>query len=155
MNDTFYTSVSRFGNDILVRGYRDGNRYSERVRFSPTLYVPAEGGDWKSLTGRPLKPIEFDSMREAREFIQQYGDTSNFEIHGNTNYLAQYVQEKFPGTIEFNRDIINVTTIDIEVASDDGFPEPQQADHPVITITLKNNIDNILLCLGVRRLRYF
>ena len=149
MNNTFYTSVSRFANDILVRGYRDGNKYSERVRFSPTLYVPAEGGDWKSLTGAPLKPIDFDTMREAKEFIQQYGDTSNFKIHGNTNYIAQYVQEKYPGTIEFNRDIINVTTIDIEVASDEGFPEPQYADHPVITITLKNNIDNIYYVWGL------
>lgn len=145
----FYTSVSRFGNDILVRGYRDGQRYSDRVRFSPTLFVPSEKGTWKSLDGLPLADIKFDTMREAREFMQQYESTSNFKIYGNTNYIAQYIQENHPGKIEFDRDVINVTTIDIEVASDDGFPEPEDALHPVITITVKNNIDNTYYVWGL------
>jgi DNA polymerase elongation subunit (family B) len=148
MND-FYTSVSRFGNDILVRGYKDGHRFADRVRFGPTLFVPAEGGDWKSLDGAPLKPIQLDTMKEAREFIQQYGEMSNFKIHGNTNYIAQFTQDRYPGNIEFDRDSINVTTIDIEVASDEGFPEPDQANYPVITITIKNNIDNTYYVWGL------
>jgi len=149
MND-FYTNVSRFGNQILVRGYNaEGLPFQRKFDFSPTLFVPSEKGDWKSLDGQPLAPVDFDSMREAREFIQQYEGTSNFKIYGNTNYIAQFVQKHYPGKIEFNRDKVNVTTIDIEVASDEGFPEPSRADHPVITITVKNNINNVYYVWGL------
>ena len=34
---------------------------------------------------------------------------------------------------------MNICTIDIEVASEDGFPEPEQARYEIITITIKNN----------------
>lgn len=149
MNE-FYTSVSRFGNDILLRGYRDGQRFSDRIKFGPTLFVPsAKGKEWKSLDGMPLEPVAFDTMKEARGFIDNYGETSNFKIYGNTNYIAQFVQDRYPGTISFDRDVINVTTIDIEVASDNGFPEPEDALHPVITITVKNNIDNTYYVWGL------
>jgi len=145
----FYTNVSRFGNDLLVRGYKDNHRFAERVKFSPTLFVPSEKGTWKSLDGISLMDIDFDTMKEAREFIQQYGEASNFKVYGNTNYLAQYVQKEYPGKIDFNRESINVTTIDIEVASDEGFPEPRQANYPVISIALKNNIDNTYYVWGL------
>ena len=145
----FYTNVSRFGNDLLVRGYKDGHRFADRVKFSPTLFVPAEKGDWKSLDGINLMPVDFENMREAKEFIQQYGEASNFKVYGNTNYIAQYVQSEYPGKIGFNRDHINVTTIDIEVASDEGFPEPKHANYPVISIALKNNIDNVYYVWGL------
>ena len=34
----FYTSVEQAGNRLLVRGYENGNRYSVRVPFNPTLF---------------------------------------------------------------------------------------------------------------------
>jgi len=145
----FYTNVSRFGNSLLVRGYKNGHKFQDRVNFAPTLFVPSENGDWKSLDGTKLAPVELDSMREAKDFMAQYGDTSNFKIYGNTNYIAQYVQQQHPGNIEFNRDNINVTTIDIEVASDEGFPQPREANYPVISIALKNNIDNVYYVWGL------
>ena len=35
----FYTSVERFGQNILWRGYdANGKRFSKKVQFEPTLY---------------------------------------------------------------------------------------------------------------------
>lgn len=146
----FYTSVCRFGNDILLRGYEYGNRISRKEKFKPSLYVPdAKNGNWKSLKGDPLTEITFDTMREAKEFMEQYKDIEGFKIHGNTNYIAQFINENYPGNIQFDPEKTNITTIDIEVASDDGFPEPEQAAHEIITITLKNNQDNIYYVWGM------
>jgi DNA polymerase elongation subunit (family B) len=39
--------------------------------------------------------------------------------------------------IPFDASQVSIWTIDIEVESDDGFPEPSKADHPVISITMK------------------
>ena len=35
----FYTSVERFGSNILHRGYENGKRFSRKVKYQPTLYI--------------------------------------------------------------------------------------------------------------------
>ena len=34
----FYTNVIRFGNNLLIREIRNGERVKKRVRYSPTLF---------------------------------------------------------------------------------------------------------------------
>lgn len=146
----FYTNLSRYGNSLLYRGYKDGKRMHVKVPFSPTLYVPVEKQtQFKSLDGKYLEPVKLETMREAKEFMERYKDVSNFEIYGNTNYIAQYVAEHWPGEIKFDRNQINVTYIDIEVQSNEGFPEPEEAKYPVTAICLKNNIDNTFYVWGL------
>ena len=121
-----------------------------KVPFSPTLYVPVEKPTaFKSLDGKYVEPVKLETMREAKEFMERYKDVSNFEIYGNTNYIAQYVAEHWPGEIKFDRNQINVTFIDIEVQSNEGFPEPEEAKYPVTAICLKNNIDNTFYVWGL------
>ena len=146
----FYTCVNRYGNNLLYCGYENGKRVARKVPFAPTLYLPTQKPTgYKSIDGTDLQPRLLDSMRDAKDFIATYKDVDNFKVYGNTNYVSQYLQEKFPGNIDFDRDVVNVTTIDIEVASDDGFPFPEEANHPVISITVKNNIDNTYYVWGL------
>jgi len=146
----FYTSLSRFGNNILYRGYRDGKRIMHKVPFSPTLYVPVEKPtQFKSLDGKYVEPVKLETMREAKEFVERYKDVSNFDIYGNTNYIAQFVGEHWKKEIDFDINLINVTNIDIEVQSDEGFPEPDEAKYPITSITVKNNIDNTYYTWGL------
>lgn len=146
----FYTNISRFGNSILYRGYKDGKRVQTKVPFSPTLFVPVEKPTgYVALDGKHVEPIKLETMREAKEFMERYKDVSNFDIYGNTNYLAQFTAEKFPGQIAFDPALINITYIDIEVQSDEGFPEPDQAKYPITAITIKNNIDNTFYTWGL------
>ena len=146
----FYTSVNRFGNNILYRGFEDGERIAKKVPYMPTLFVKSthETG-WFNLQNEPVLPKTFDSMRDARDFIKQYDGVDNFTIYGTTNYVTQFINDRFPEAPKFDREKINVTTIDIEVASDDGFPFVEQAAHPVISITMKNNIDGIYRVWGL------
>ena len=67
----FYTSVERFGNSLLYRGYgANGNKIFQRIKYKPTLYISSKKADtkWKALDGTPVEPMYFDSMREAKEF---------------------------------------------------------------------------------------
>jgi DNA polymerase elongation subunit (family B) len=140
---TFYTSISRYGNSLLYRGYEDGKRVKRKIPFKPTLYVKGKGNSkFNALDGTNVDAIKLDSMREAKEFIEKYEGIDNFKIYGNTNYIAQFIAETFPGKIEFDRQKIRVHNIDIEVASDAGFPEPDQAAHPVTAICIKDSILN-------------
>ena len=147
----FYTNVARYGNTLLYRGYKNGHRFEDRIRFAPTLYQADPAGTAYTMDGIRVSPRLFDTMREVKDYTQQWKDVGGADkkLYGNTNFIAQFIQEKFPDTIDFNRDQVNVSTIDIEVASDDGFPEPDQALHEVITITIKNNIDNIYYVWGM------
>ena len=149
MNEFFYTNVNRIGNDILVRGYKDGKRVKGRVEFKPTLFIPTkEPTNYKTINGMPVGVIQPGTMRDCRDFVNKYKHIDNFEIHGNQNYVHQYIGATWPGLIEFDRSRVRVTTIDIEVESDQGFPQPSDALHPVTAITTKDNIDDIFYCWG-------
>lgn len=146
----FYTSVNRYGNNILLRGIHNGRRIAKKVAFQPTLYIPAQkDSEWKTLEGYPVDPRTFASMKDAGEFIRTYENVENFTVYGNTNYVTQFITEFYGQQIDFDRDAVNVTSIDIEVASDAGFPHPDQAEHPIISIALKNNIDNLYHVWGL------
>lgn len=147
----YYTNVTRYGSSLLYRGYQNGERVQERVKFKPTLYVPSDKpSKFRTLYGQKVSPIEFPDMREASDFLKQYEDVPNYTVSGMSNFITQFIGNKFPNEIQFERDKINVTTIDIEVASDEGFPFPEEAAHEVISITAKNNIDNIYYVWGTR-----
>lgn len=146
----FYTSVVRYGNSMLYRGYNNrGERVIRTDFFKPEFFVPSkkETG-WRGLDGSPVGPVSFDSMREAKNWLDQYKDVSGFSIYGNPNYIHQYITSKYPRDIDFDRDRINVSTIDIETEYDDGFPHPSEASQRILAITLKNNIDNIYWVWG-------
>ena len=148
----FYTCVDRYKNKILYRGYENGKAVKpDPIQYMPTLFkVSRTKSDVISLDGRFLQPKTFNSIFEANQEVKKEQETSNaLPLYGSTKWANAYLTEEFPNDIEFDRDIINVTTLDIEVASDDGFPHPDQAAHPIISITLKNNIDNTYYVWGL------
>ena len=146
---TFYTHAFRHGKVIKYTGYENGDKVSYTIPFRPSLYVTTKKeAKWHALDGTPVEPIHFGSMSEATEFMKQYKDVPNFDIYGNTNYVAQYINEEFPGNIEWDRSLINVTSLDIETKFGEGFPDPAIADQEVTAITTKNNIDDVYYTFG-------
>ena len=141
----FYTNVSRFGNNLLYIGYKGGQRVQKRIPFKPTLYVstPEPKSGWKTLFDEAVDPIEFDSMRDATDFTKRYQGVDTFNIYGMNDFVAQFIAQKYPEEIKFNRDDVSVTSFDIEVQSDEGFPEPKYANYPITAITTKNNKENV------------
>ena len=139
---SFYTCVNRYGNNMLYRGYDDqGKAVKARMPFEPTMYLVSQKatGEWKTLHGQPVEPIKLESMSEANDFVKKYKDIDNFQVHGNSNFTAQFLNHKHPGKIDYDSKLINVGNIDIEVQSDDGFPEPDQAKYPVTAICYKSS----------------
>lgn len=151
---SFYTNVARFGNQILYRGYTDnGTAITQKYKFKPTLFVPNNGNqesEWTTMEGQSVAPMQFDSMGDARDFMQQYEDVIGFKFWGNTNYIHQFITAKFPGDIKFDRSFLNVANIDIEVHSDAGFPTPEEAAHPITAITLKTSRSSVYHVWGLK-----
>lgn len=138
----FYTSVEKYGNSILYIGYNNGRRFEKKIPFSPSLYIPTkdENADFTSLIGnKPLKKKIFESMSEAKDFTEKYKEVSGFDIYGNTNFVAQYIQEKFPGKIDFNMADINICSYDIEVDVTDSYADINEADKEITSISYKSS----------------
>ena len=152
MNQTFYTNAFRYGKVIKYIGYENGNKISYSVPFKPSLFVTSnkarDDSSWNALDGTPVEPIVFNDMSEATNFNKSYSDVPSFKIFGNTNYVVQYINEEFPGDIAWDRNLINVTSLDIECKFGDGFPEPALADQEITAITTKNNIDDTYYTFG-------
>lgn len=147
----FYTNVSKRGDYILYRGIKNNVPIIEKYKFKPTLFVKHDKAEeWKSLYGEPLKPIKFDSMGEAYNFLKTYKDVSGYEIHGNEKFVCQFVQHLFPGDIKFDSKHIRCFNFDIEVLSEEGFPEPETADFPVVSIALQDSKTNKRYVWGLK-----
>ena len=148
----FYTNVERYMNDLLVRGYENGRPFARKVRFKPTLFVRArENATHKSLLGNiPLGATRFDSMSEAKNWIDQYKDVHGFDIAGTTNYIAQYIQEEYPGNIDFDVNKINIFSFDIEVDISNGYPDVNTADKPITSIAMKSSKSSTYHLLGMK-----
>ena len=85
----FYTSVEQAGNRLLVRGYENGNRYSVKVPFNPTLYLPTKNySEWRTLEGDCVEPISLDLSLMQSEFIKNYKEVDDFDIYGNSRFFV-------------------------------------------------------------------
>ena len=145
----FYTNVINFGDYILVRGVKNGERITSRHKFQPTLFVPVKKKtQYKSLDGKYLAPVKQQSIKQARSFVQQYEYQPGL-VYGMTRYQFQYISDTWSGEIAWKMDDILVVTIDIEVASDNGFPKVEDSIEELLSITIKNHQSKQIVVFGV------
>ena len=136
----FYTNVQMVGDQFLVRGYDNGEHFMIREKFFPTLFVPSKKpSKYKTLQGEYVDSIQPGSVRECRDFIKKYDGVEGFKIYGNDRYIYQYISDKYPGDqIIFDIDKVKLATIDIEVASENGFPDVESAAEEILLITIQD-----------------
>ena len=143
----FYTNVQMVGDHFLVRGYENGQSFMTREKFYPTLFVPSKKKTkYKTLTGEYVETIQPGSVRDCREFIKKYDGVEGFKIYGNDRYIYQYISDNYPeDQIKFDISKIKLVTIDIEVASENGFPDVESAAEEMLLITIQDyNTKNII-----------
>jgi DNA polymerase elongation subunit (family B) len=136
---SFYTNVQSFGNNILYRGIQNGKRVKQRVEYSPSLYIPSKKiTNFTSLDGDYLDQKIFTDIRSAREFVKQFEGVSNAtKIYGQTRFEYAFIADQHHGMVDYDFDKVLVGVIDIEVGSENGFPNPYQANEPITAIALK------------------
>ncbi|MHA2403798.1 MAG: DNA polymerase domain-containing protein, partial [Candidatus Kariarchaeaceae archaeon] len=143
----FYTNVQMVGDHFLVRGYENGQSFMTREKFYPTLFVPSKKKTkYKTLNGEYVETVQPGSVRDCREFIKKYDGVEGFKIYGNDRYIYQYISDNYPeDQIKFDISKIKLVTIDIEVASENGFPDVESAAEEMLLITIQDyNTKNII-----------
>ncbi len=110
--NSFYTSVNLIGNNLFYIGYENNIRIQRKFKFSPTLYVVSnKPTNWKTLDGRYAKPMQFDTVGEARDFKDKYKDVENFDIHGYDRFLYQYISQEFKGEVDYDIKTLKITSL--------------------------------------------
>ncbi len=147
---SIYTNVTLLGDTILCRGYENGQQISFREVIKPTLFVPSQKGDWRSVDGQKMSPVVQDGARRAREFIAKYKDVDGFEVHGYERFVYQWISEKYPERMKFNLRTMKIYTIDIEVECENGFPDTEAAAEKLLLITVKDLSSGKFITWGTR-----
>jgi DNA polymerase elongation subunit (family B) len=135
----FYTSVQCFGNNILYRGIQNGKRVKDKINYSPSLFIPSKKiTNYTSLEGDYLDEKKFDSVKTARDYIKQFEGVSGApRICGQTRFEYAFIADQHTGMVDYDYEKVSVAVIDIEVGSENGFPDPYQANEPITAICLK------------------
>ena len=134
----YYTNVASIGNNILYRGVKDGRRVKLKIAYTPTLYLPSKKPtDFTNLEGEYLEPMKFESIREARDFVKRYNEVDNFKIYGNNSYAYAFIADTQKGMVDWDINQLSIAMIDIEVGSENGFPDPYLANEQITAICLR------------------
>ena len=135
----FYTSAQLHYDNILLRGYENGQRVQLTIPCKPYLFLNSKTGEspWRTLQGKAVDRIDFASPSDARDFIKRYSDVDGFDIFGFTNHLYPFINDYYSGQLDYDVSLISKINIDIEVAADEGFPNIELADKEITAITMK------------------
>jgi DNA polymerase elongation subunit (family B) len=116
----------------------DGKRVKQRIDYSPSLYIRSKTGQYKTLDGKTLERKRFDDINGAREYIKGFKDVSGApKIYGNNRYEYAFIGEQHKSMVDWDQDKIVIGVVDIEVGSENGFPDPYLANEPITAICLK------------------
>ena len=135
----FYTNVQNFSGYILYRGVKDGKRVKERIDYHPSLFIPSKKiTSFTNLEGDYLDQKVFKSIKAAKEYMKQFDGVANApKIYGQTRYEYAFIADQHRGMVEWDKDKVEVSIIDIEVGSENGFPDPYEANEPITAIAIK------------------
>tara|TARA_B100001094_G_scaffold192304_1_gene186175 strand:- start:1682 stop:4168 length:2487 start_codon:yes stop_codon:yes gene_type:complete len=138
-NMRFYTSVNSVGNEIFVKGFNNGKRFTEKVPYQPAMFMKCNAGEktkYRDIYGTPLKKIQFDSLLEAKDKCFQ--KTTRDDYYGMANFEYSFISDEWPEDIQFDPNVVKKLYLDIEVSSENGFPKPEEASEPVTAITVSD-----------------
>ena len=146
----FYKDVIEHRGNLLIRGIHDGKEFKEKINFKPTLFsITQKNTGHTNLQGQNLKPITFNSIPKAREFKRSYQNSSS-PLYGNERYHFQYIAKEYPGEIQYDKNLIKIFTLDIEVTAEKGFPDVENPIEEILCLTIKNQSNKNIITWGTK-----
>jgi len=143
----FYTNIVQNNNVILERYIEDGVQKQREVPYMPTLFVSSvKQTPFKTIKGENVEPKMFNSIREARNYIQEHNNISNKPIYGMQQFAYAYINEEYPER-DFDVNQLTVFNFDIETKSDEGFPNIAEADKDILSIAVRCKNQSYILGL--------
>lgn len=136
----FYTNVFYDYKKILLAEKNEfGETKYKEVDFQNSLFLPSKDKtNYKSIVGEYLAEIKFESYDSYKEFVEQYSNIKNFEIHGDLPIEYKFINNTYGTDISYDFSKLNIAYIDIETSSEKGFPSIENPEEEVIVITISS-----------------
>lgn len=148
----FYTSVYYNYDSMLVAERKsDGTKEYTKESFTPSVFIPSnKTSKHKTIDGKPVTEMTFESYQDYKEFIDSYSDVPNFEIHGDIQFEYQFINKRYGTDIKYDMSQIDIMYIDIETTSNNGWPLIDDPKEEIIAITVFSSLHGrATFCLGV------
>lgn len=143
---SFHTCIKQWGNNLLYVGYDDlGKRVQKKIAYVPKLWTNCQSETgYTDIYGNPLQELNFENIKEAKEFIKQYEDVENFNVYGTNRFDQLFIAETYKADIDYDLTQIRTFYLDIENMADKegNFVEPQDASAPITLITIYDTKTN-------------
>lgn len=145
----FYTNVRTSGNRILYRAIRDGKPVFEEIDYRPCLFVPSQNEtEWHTLSGEPVEVIEPGTIKECKEFLNDYANVEGFKVYGNNDWAVQYINSITGSEIEYDLSQMTTLFLDIEVECEKGFSNVEDVTERINAITVRVKNERWVFGLG-------
>ena len=128
-----------FTNDTIHLWHTDaGERKYEAVPWVPYVFVSSANSDITTLQGRPVAKKTFRNYRDYQGY--QKNNTKNI-YENKVKPEIQFLAERYWHIADDELEVpeLRKFTIDIETHSDDEFPDPKKAEHPITLITISDS----------------
>ena len=99
----FYTNVQNIGSKILVREVdENGERKSKRMDYEPSLFYETRDptSKYKSLDGKSLKRVKFDSIGAARGKVKSTDGVTDW--YGMQTYTYPFIADNYLSLIHIS-----------------------------------------------------
>lgn len=112
----------------------EGKKQYKKESAPLYFYTQDDNGEYTSIYGQRLKKIEFENytkFKEAREMFKSAGrDLFESDVDPENRFILDTYS-----TLNMKKPKFDIHFVDIEVHSEEGFPEPEKAEHPITIIT--------------------
>jgi hypothetical protein len=135
--------------------YENGVRKYKSEIFKPVCYEHVSGGgDKLDIYGNQLIKIKHNSYRDYINYMYEkkksLGDDW-FPV-GDVRLKTQYISKYYSHEIDYDIDIMRIYYFDIEVDSENGFPDPFLADKKILSIAVYDTKSKKYYVFGLKEL---
>jgi DNA polymerase elongation subunit (family B) len=127
----------RYKSEIHYWEYSKGVRY-HKVAPAPLYFYVENNGDeeteYKTIFDKPAEKIEFNRWGKYRDAKEKYKEWGRRLYESDVPIETKFIIDNYSG-INLEMPEFDIHYMDIEVHSEDGFPRPEDAKHPVTIIT--------------------
>lgn len=99
------------------------------------FYTKSPNGEYKTIFGDNAKKIKCDNLTEFRERTERYKEMGMGLFESDIPVETKFIVNNYLGK-ELTVPKFDIHFLDIEVHSEEGFPKPEDANFPIVIITI-------------------
>lgn len=132
-----YSSIyfNRSKSTIHLWEYIDGVKVHNKFDAPLYFYKEDKDGEFTSIAGVKLKKVECPTYANYKEKIENLKHMDKRLYESDVSIDSKFIIEHYSGQ-NLQPPKFDIHFIDIEVHSEDGFPSPELAEHPIPVITI-------------------